>query len=162
MDAVATVGLAELGYLERELSWSVEKAAVRLPDDDLKRRVRDFGETHARHADEVDRIMRSQHAGPTHVPDDFKRTVRKLTEALTRAGDLASTLVALVQAERRIVDFYDVPLREQLPGNEAAALQRQQRAEQVHVDYLEERGAVLLPELADLGDADGAGSAEEV
>lgn len=162
MDTVTKVGLAELGYLERELSWSVQEAATRLGGDDLAARVREFGEAHARNAETVERIMRDERAASTHVPGDFKSAVRRLTDGLKTAPDRTSTLVALVQAERHIVDFYEVPLGEPLTAQDAAALRQQQHEEQRHVDYLEGRGAVEVPELADLGDADGSGSAEQV
>lgn len=162
MDTVGAVGLAELGYLERELSWSMQQAARKLPDDDLLARVRDFGEEHARHAEEIDRILHEIGCEVPHVPEDFKRGVHGLTDDIGRSEELASILVAMVQAERRIVDFYQVPLAEQLPAEQAAALKEQQREEQRHVDFLESRGAVAVPELADLGDADGNGGAEEV
>ncbi len=159
MDTIARTGLAELGYLERELSWSVEQAAGKLPDRDLLARVRGFGEDHARHAEEIDRVLRGEERESAHVPDDFKQAVRSLTDDLERAEEAAAVLVALVRAERRIVDFYEVPLAEQMAPEHAAALKAQQREEQGHVDYLEERGAITVPELIDMGDADGEGSA---
>ncbi len=163
MDTVGMVGLAELAYLERELSGSVEQAAKRIDaDDDLARHVRTFGEEHARHAGEVDRILRSMRGAQTHVPEEFKASVRALTGRIEAAAGLAPLLVALDQAERHVVDFYQVPLAEPLADDQAAALRGQQHEEQRHVDYLENRGAIDVPELADTGLADGEGSAEEV
>lgn len=162
MDAIALTGLAGLGYLERELAQPMERAAVLLPDDDLKSSVRAFGEEHAHHAQEIDRILHSLHAETTHVPDDFKVTAHSLADAVAHATDLTSLMVALVQAERHIVDLYDAPLEEDIPGAAATALERQRREDQHHVDFLEDRGAIAVPELADIGDADGTGGAEDV
>lgn len=154
----SNITLVELEYMEREVASAVEQAASRLGDGGLADEVHRFAEDHARHADEIGRMAGREGAKPD-MPRGFEDEVRHVVDGLRRADEPEGLLVALVQAERKLTDFYQVPIDDLPEGPDASLLRRLQTEEQRHVDQLESHGAADLPELIDLGDADGSGSA---
>lgn len=156
MQATVTLEMSGIAHLERALSSSIADAAERLPDQALAGQVRSFAEAHARHA-EVLEAMLHRLREMRRPPEEYQTRATRLAEGLRQAEAVESVLVALVQAERAIVDLYEVPLAEDLGAEDAKVLRAQQRTEQRHVDYLESRGAFIVPELADLGGAGGKG-----
>ena len=142
--------LTELERMERGIAGAIADAGGRIRDPDIAQRVSAFGEAHARHADEIAEV-----AGEVTPSEDVERLVERLVDGIERSTQEDALLVAALQAERRLVNRHAVAIESGVSDDTARVLRRQQSEDQSHVDYLESQAAVLLPELNDLGDADG-------
>lgn len=140
-----TERLAELAYLEREISRVMNEAAARIADPEVRQLTKGVAEDHSQQAFEVDDIASS--LGGADVSQKTQRAAASLGKRLNDASDQGGIVDALLWAEREDLDLEQDILALSPPDNVAQVLEQHVASEEDHVNFFENRAPAMAPDI---------------
>jgi hypothetical protein len=137
--------LAELRFVEQELSSVMGQVIGRVSDEEVRDGLRYVRDEHARQAGEIGEALTAIGAAEAQPPREFREHVNAIGREVMHARDEDGLFNGLATAERFDVDLHERFLGEEPPIQVRGIIEKQTAEDRDHLDFIENRAPGITP-----------------